>query len=244
MHVNREMMQIQTADPLQQATDFDLISRYLPTDQSCLLELGCGAAFTTRRLAENLPIQRLVAMEVDRIQHEKNLQIDDLPNVEFVVGGAQAIQLPNDSVDGVIMLKSLHHVPVDRMDDALDEIARVLKPGGLAYLSEPVYAGRFNEILKLFNDEKTVRQAAFDAVVRAVGRGSLELVEEIHFASESRFSGFAEFEQRILGATHSEFAIDETLFARIHDRFAACTESDGSAVFHNPMRADILRKPV
>jgi ubiquinone/menaquinone biosynthesis C-methylase UbiE len=237
-------MQIQTAEPLALATDFDLISRYLHTDQSCLLELGCGAAFTTRRLAENLPIKRLIAMEVDRIQHEKNLQIDDLPNVEFVVGSAQAIELPSDSVDGVIMLKSLHHVPVDQMEDALDEIARVLKPGGLAYLSEPVYAGRFNEILQLFNDEKTVREAAFETVAGAVRRGPLELLEEIHFASESRFSGFAEFEQRILGATHSEFAIDEALFAVIRDRFEACTESDGSAIFHNPMRADILRKPV
>ena len=47
----------------------------------------------------------------------------------------------------------------------LGEIARVLKPGGVAYLSEPVYAVRFNDILKLFHDERVVREADFDAVL-------------------------------------------------------------------------------
>ena len=51
-----------------------------------------------------------------------------------MLGGAQAIDLPADSIDLVIMLKSLHHVPTELMDRALAEIHRVLKPGGLAYL--------------------------------------------------------------------------------------------------------------
>ncbi len=47
-------------------------------------------------------------------------------------GSAADIEQPDASVDIVIMLKSLHHVPISLMDQALTEIARVLKPGGLA----------------------------------------------------------------------------------------------------------------
>jgi ubiquinone/menaquinone biosynthesis C-methylase UbiE len=237
------MMQLQSNHELPQTNDFELISQHLPTDDATLLELGCGAALTTRRLAESLPIRRIVAMEVDRVQHEKNLLITDLDNVEFSLGGAEATGLPDASVDAVIMLKSLHHVPVHLMDQALSEIARVLKAGGIAYISEPVYAGEFNEILKLFNDEQRVREAAFAAIERATQQGPLSLLEEVHFLSESRFDSFKEFEQRILGATHSEFDVSPDLHAEVKRRFLQHTDADGAAVFSNPMRADLLLKP-
>ena len=207
------------------------------------MELGCGAAYTTRRLAESFPLREIVAMEVDRIQHEKNLLITDLPSVDFRYGGAQNIELPDDSVHAVIMLKSLHHVPEQDMEQALSEINRVLRPDGLAYISEPVYAGDFNDIMRLFHDEKAVREAAFDAVRRAVERGQFLLQEEIHFVSATRFEGFEEFEQRILGATHSEFRIDDGLYTQIRQRFMSFVGSDGVAEFLSPLRVDLLRKP-
>ena len=237
------MMQIALEGKLPRSSDFDQIGKLLPLDDARLVELGCGAAFTTRRLAESFPLREIVAMEVDRIQHEKNLLIPDLPNVSFVYGGAQAIGLPDASVDAVIMLKSLHHVPVDDMDAAFREIARVLRPGGLAYISEPVYAGDFNEILRLFNDEKTVREAAFAATVRAVESGLFELQQEVHFFNTTRFEGFEEFERRIIGATHSEFDIDDALYETVKQRFLPHVDDDGIAEFLTPLRVDLLRKP-
>lgn len=237
-------MQIANQDALAVSSDFEQLRSLPPCDGAHWLELGCGAAFTTRRLAESFPGLRITAMEVDRTQHDKNLAIDDLPNVTFRFGGAENIELPDASVDVVIMLKSLHHVPVDLMDRALHEIARVLRPGGFAYISEPVYAGPFNEILRLFNDEKSVRQAAFDAVVSCVESGLLQLDRELHFSSVTRFDGFAEFERRIIGATHSVFDVDDTLLAQVRDAFAPHVGDDGFAEFHQPMRLDLLRKAV
>lgn len=236
-------MQIARDGELPLSSDFEQIKRMLPLEGTRLLELGCGAAYTTRRLAESFPLREIVAMEVDRIQHEKNLLIPDLPSVDFRYGGAQDIELPDDSVDAVIMLKSLHHVPEQDMEQALCEIHRVLRPDGLAYISEPVYAGDFNEIMRLFHDEKAVREAAFDAVRRAVERGQFLLQEELHFVSATRFEGFAEFEHRILGATHSEFRIDDALYTQIRQRFMAFVGDDGVAEFLSPLRVDLLRKP-
>jgi SAM-dependent methyltransferase len=237
------MMQIANGGRLPSSSDFEQISELLPLARARLLELGCGAAFTTRRLAERFPASEIIAMEVDRIQHEKNLLIPDLPNVQFQYGGAQSIDLPDESIDAAIMLKSLHHVPIADMDKAFTEIVRVLRPGGLLYISEPVYAGEFNDILRLFNDERAVRQAAFDATVRAVEQGKLLLEREIHFSSLSRFEGFAEFESRVLGATHSVFDVDAGLYDEVKARFLPHINDDGIAEFHNPTRVDLLRKP-
>lgn len=237
-------MHISKRGPLPTDTDIALIGRLLPLEGTRLLELGCGGAAVTRLMAERFPVTEIIATEVDRCQHDKNLLIEDLPRVSFHYGGAEAIDQADASVDAVVMLKSLHHVPIDKMDRAFTAIKQVLKPGGLLYISEPIYAGDFNEILRLFNDEKAVREAAFAATVRAVESGLLELVEEVFFEAESRFAGWEAFEQRILGATHSEFAIDDKLLAQIKATFDTHLDANNEAVFSMPMRIDLLRRPL
>jgi ubiquinone/menaquinone biosynthesis C-methylase UbiE len=195
----------------------------------------------TRRITEEFSPAEIIATEVDRIQHEKNLLIDDLPTVTFVFGGAQAIHQPDASVDVVLMLKSLHHVPVELMGQALEEIARVLKPGGLAYISEPVFRGALNEITRLYNDEERVRQAAFEAVRRAVAEGRLELQEQLFFNAPGHYRDFEHFEKRMLKVTHTKHRIDQALYERIREAFMQHMTEDG-AHFLKPSRVDLLRK--
>ncbi len=148
--------------------------------------------------AERFPTAQIIATEVDAIQHAHNLASEHPTSITFKSGGAQAIDAPDNSIDIVFMFKSLHHVPPALMAQSLQEIARVLKPGGMAWLSEPVYAGEFNEILRLFHDEQVVRELAFQAVNNAVAAGMLELVEQIFCHTESRFADFNEFDERII----------------------------------------------
>jgi ubiquinone/menaquinone biosynthesis C-methylase UbiE len=223
------------------ATEIEIMQEVLPFDHADVLELGCGKAHWTRTIAERFPVNSVTATEVDKLQHERNLEIDNLPKVEFVYGGAQDIHLDDASMDIVIMLKSLHHVPLEMMGKALQEICRVLRPGGLAYISEPVYAGEFNEILRLFNDEKQVRQAAFDTLKTAVGKGNFTLEQEIFFQSKSEFDSFAEFEQRILFPSHSDHQVGKSLHKTVRKAFEAHLSPEGAS-FINPHRVDLLRK--
>jgi len=234
-------MKIDDEPNYRQATELEIMRQYLPLAGARLLELGCGSAWMTRLLATELAAGEIIATEVDRIQHQKNLLIEDLQNVTFVLGGAEAIDLPPHSVDLVVMLKSLHHVPVELMNKALSEIHRVLKPGGLAYISEPVYRGDFNEIMRLFHDEQAVRKAAFDAVTRAVAGGDFELVEQIFFDAPGHFEDFAEFENRMLKVTHTQHKIDNGLYQRIREAFERHMTPQG-ATFSKPMRVDLLKK--
>lgn len=239
------MPQMMIAAPAnyEDATELEIMSRLLPFEGAKVLELGCGSARWTRTIAEKFAISSLVATEVDKVQHEKNQQIDDLPKVDFRYGGAQEIDLPDASVDIVIMLKSLHHVPMNLMQQSMREIHRVLRSGGLAYISEPVYAGDFNQILSLFNNEKKVRQAAFDTLGDALSRGLFELADEVFFQSRSQFTDFAEFEQRMLFPSHSNHRINDELHAQVRAAFMPHLTSQG-AEFINPQRVDLLRKSV
>ena len=220
-----------------------IYDRLLTLDSKHILELGCGAAEITRNIATTGKNRRITAFEVDEIAHGKNIQITDLPNVTFGLAGAQHIPLENESVDVVLMFKSLHHVPIELMDMAMREINRVLKPGGVAYISEPIFAGAFNEILRLFHDESRVREAAFNTLKTAVDKGLFELVEETFFNSPMRFEDFADFENKVLKATHTKHNLDNEAHSQVKGRFEKHIGKDG-AHFRMPMRVDLLQKPL
>lgn len=222
--------------------EVQLLLGELPLDGARVLELGCGKAEKTRTLAQSGRVREVVALEVDRIQHAKNLQITDLPNVRFAAGGAEAIPEADASVDIVIMFKSLHHVPLELMDQALGEIARVLRPGGLAWISEPVFAGDLNEVMRLFHDEQVVREAAFAAVGKAVADGRLQLEHQLFFATRSHFDNFEQFDQRMIQVTHSDHRLSPALYEQVRQRFAAHLTPAG-ATFYPPQRVDLLKKP-
>ena len=231
------------ADPVQDTlvNEVKLMLDELPFDGASVLELGCGKAEKTRMLAETGRLKEIVALEVDDIQHQRNLQITDLPNVHFRHGGAEAIPADDDSFDLVLMFKSLHHVPMEHMDTALGEIARVLKPGGLAWISEPVFAGDLNEVFRLFHDEKIVREAAFAAIRKAVDDGRLNLEKQLFSNTRSYFESFAQFDQRMLQVTHTSHQLAPELYQRVKEKFESYLTPEG-ATFLNPQRVDLLRK--
>lgn len=221
--------------------ELEEIGKRLNLAQARVLELGCGKAEMTRQIAERYPNAQIIATEIDRQQHAANLQSKFPPNIEFRTDAAQQISEVDASIDVVLMFKSLHHVPVAVMDQALKEIARVLKRGGVAWITEPVYAGPFNEILKLFHDEGRVRAAAFAAISGAIETGLFKLEERINCVASYHFQDFAEFKRRVIQVTHTQHQLDETLEKTVRERFEAHVQTDG-AHFLNPMRIDVLRK--
>jgi len=221
----------------------EIYNRLLELDGKHILELGCGCAEITRDIASAGVDRKITALEVDEIAHEKNLQITDLPNVTFALSGAQAIPLENESVDMAFMFKSLHHVPLNLMEPSMREIRRVLKPGGLAYISEPIFAGDFNEILRLFHDEQKVREAAFSIIRKVVDEGLFNLVDETFFNSPMKFENFTDFENKVLNVTHTNYALDENVYSLVKQRFEDHA-GDHGAYFLMPIRVDLLQRPI
>ena len=205
-----------------------------------IIELGCGSADVSRKLLALYPSCQITGLEVDERQHVKNL-LNPVQGLQFVQAGAQSIPFRADHFDLALMLKSLHHVPLDQMGPALSEVHRVLRPEGMLYVSEPVFDGALNEVMRLFHDEELVRAAALRAIQEAVCSGAWEQLSETLFETPVHFRDFAEFEKRLIDITYVTHRLDAGTLKRVRDRFEAHMTAAG-ACFVRPMRVNLLRK--
>ena len=221
--------------------ELTVIHELLQLDGKDILELGCGRAELTRMLATEDRNRSILALEVDRVQHTRNLEITDLPNVRFELGAAENIPAADASIDVAFLFKSLHHVPIHSMDLAMRELARVLRPGAYAYISEPVFRGPLNEVLRIFHDESHVRHEAFQTIGRALDSGLLELDRGVFFNAPRSFQNFGEFQRLVIGATHSTHELSIEQLSRVRETFERYASESGGR-FEQPIRVDLLRR--
>ena len=219
--------------------ELDLISGLVALAKQRLLELGCGAAQLARELVVREPSADVTCLESDLRQHELNLTRSQ-QQLHFVWGRAEALEMADGSFDGALMLKSLHHIPRQHMGQALSGVARVLRPGGWLYVSEPVYAGAFNELVRRFNDEREVRMAAQQALDQAVASGRWRQVLEHHYVTPVRYRDWADFEARMLQVSYAEYPLSDETSWLLRQRFESQLGPDG-VHFKRPMHARLLR---
>ncbi|MDZ7589530.1 MAG: class I SAM-dependent methyltransferase [Rubrivivax sp.] len=239
--LNQEVpMSADLSTPLLIDDELEVLADMVPLAGQHIIELGCGAAHLSRALLACHVESRVTGLEVDERQHAKNLA-DPQTGLEFIAAGAQAIPFADASFDLALMLKSLHHVPLPLLAQALGEVARVLRPGGHLYVSEPVYSGPFNEVIRVFNDECVVRAAAQVALDEALRTGVWAQVTERRFEMPVHFRDFADFEQRMMQPTFADHRIDEAKRAEVRARFAPHNGPVG-AHFNRPMHVRLLQR--
>ena len=88
-----------------------------------VLDLGAGTGKLTTRLVE----RGLDVVAVDPIAEMLEVLSASLPDTPALLGTAEEIPLPNESVDAVLVAQAWHWVDPER---AVAEVARVLRPGG------------------------------------------------------------------------------------------------------------------
>ncbi len=230
-----------TEAPARQLTnELILLNELVPLQAQHIIELGCGNARLARELLQQYPQCHVTGLEVDQQQHALNLS-QPADRLEFVAAGAQAIPAADASFDLAIMLKSLHHVPLALMQSALSEVERVLRPGGYWYVSEPVYDGALNELIRLFNDEGEVRAAAQALLDTAAANGRWDRIADVHFEVPVAYRDFADFESRMVHVTYAERHLDDATRAQLQALFASHMTAEG-AHFVRPMHVTLLRK--
>ena len=105
-------------------------ARVLPTDT--VLDVGAGTGFLTEGAAKIA--RRVIALDFsEAMTGESRVKLGG-KNVEFRIGNAEQIPLPDSSVNAVIGNMILHHCL--NPDVAIREMARVLVPGGRLALSD------------------------------------------------------------------------------------------------------------
>lgn len=221
--------------------ELDLLADLVPLSGQRIIELGCGNARLARELLQRHAGSEVVGLEVDAVQHAKNLSRPQ-ERLQFLPASAEAVPFARQSFDGALMLKSLHHVPIPAMDRALAEVARVLRPGGWFYVSEPVYGGALNQIVRVYNDEGVVRAAAQSALDRALASGDQwEAAAERRFAQPVHYPDWPAFAQRMLYPSFADHQITPEIEARVRRAFEPHLGADG-ARFVRPMLVRLLRR--
>lgn len=99
------------------------------------LEVACGPGAITRAMAPRVAHVHGVDLTPAMVaKATEEARAEGLGNVEFSVGDATALELPDGSFDGAVTRFSLHHIPAP--ERVVAEMARVVRPGGWAIVSD------------------------------------------------------------------------------------------------------------
>lgn len=99
-----------------------------------VLDVGCGDGYAAAALLGSVPYRSYVG--VDLSPAKLLAAASRLPRSTSLMADAEALPVADGTVDCVLCLETLEHLPSP--ERALQEILRVLAPGGVCVLSVPV----------------------------------------------------------------------------------------------------------
>ncbi|ABC23353.1 class I SAM-dependent methyltransferase [Rhodospirillum rubrum] len=221
----------------------EVLLEALPPAGRALVDVGCGDGALARVLAAK-GARSVLGFDVADRQLALALAAPTVAGVAYVKAGAQAMPLAEASVDGVIFFNSLHHIPQPLMARALGEAARVIRPGGLIYVAEPIAEGPNFEMLRPLDDETQVRAQAQACLDGAEDLG-LRRLRSFAYRTRIRRASFDEIRLRFT-AIHSDrdqaFAAVEPALRLSFERLGV-EDGTGGRVFDQPMRAALFTRP-
>jgi SAM-dependent methyltransferase len=107
-------------------SDVQLVTSWAASVEGPLLDAGCGPGHWTAYLAG----QGIDARGVDQVPAFIDHARQAYPTVSFTTGSIDTLADPADTYGGVLAWYSLIHHEPSTIGRALDEFARVLRPGG------------------------------------------------------------------------------------------------------------------
>ncbi len=115
-----------------QAIREKLIELAAPTPGERVLDIGCGTGTLAIAIKPQLGAGEVHGIDAspEMIQVAKEKSAKDGSDIDFRVALIEAIPFPDASFHLVTSSLMLHHLPDDLKRTGLDEIRRVLKPGG------------------------------------------------------------------------------------------------------------------
>ncbi|MFO7874295.1 MAG: class I SAM-dependent methyltransferase [Bacteroidales bacterium] len=142
-----------------------------------LLDVGCGNGVVALYVADNYSVNSVTGVDVNsnnvKIANEEK-KIRNKNNVQFIEGDAQNLsQINNNSIDIIINIESAFHYPQKEL--FLDEIYRILKPGGQFVIADILTTSKENMLLKGWKKKMNYYHWSFSKYRDAFDRSNLKL---------------------------------------------------------------------
>lgn len=149
------------------------MQRWTTAAAPVLIDIGCSSGYTVRLLRTRMPTATIIGADFVRGPLEKlGKAIPDLPLLHFDL---LKCPLPDNSFDGIILLNVLEHIANDSA--AIQQVARILKPGGVAAIEVPAGPGLYDVYDKQLMHVRRYRMTDLVTKLRANG---LEVLERSH----------------------------------------------------------------
>jgi ubiquinone/menaquinone biosynthesis C-methylase UbiE len=106
----------------------------LPRRLGRVADVGCGPGVMVEAVLERGGTFDGVDLSPEMVREAQD-RYGHLPGVSFRTGNIEALDLPSDSYDQVIVMAVIEYLKTP--DRALAEVARIMRPGGLAIVTVP-----------------------------------------------------------------------------------------------------------
>jgi ubiquinone/menaquinone biosynthesis C-methylase UbiE len=226
---------------LGELSDFAAVRNLVALEGKTFIDIGCGPGAVSREMVA--AGATITGVEPDPIQAEKNRKAAPVAGLTFIESGAEKLPFESRSLDGVFFFRSLHHVPIELMDAALAEAARVVKPSGFLYVAEPGVDGSNFAVIKPFHDETHVRAEAQAALKRNGARlfGKVALCE---YTQHPRFKNFQALVDRFASQTFNDIDLDKVDTQEVRALFETGRTEQGDYAFDQTMLVNLYGEPL
>jgi ubiquinone/menaquinone biosynthesis C-methylase UbiE len=145
-----------------------------------VLEIGCGRGVGVEIIFERFGAARVTAIDMDPKMIERarrRLARYPADRLQLAIGEATAVSAPEASFDAVFDFGIIHHVPI--WQQAISEVARVLKPGGLFFFEEVSRKGLNRWLYRTFLEHPRENRFSLDEFVAELERQGIHLQAEV-----------------------------------------------------------------
>ncbi len=149
------------------------LKRFASSPAPIILEAGCSSGFFLRLLVQSMPEALLIGS--DYVPGPLLQLAQDLPDLPLLQFDLTRCPLPNQSLDGIVLLNVLEHIRDDSA--AMAQVFRILKPGGIAVIEVPAGPHLYDSYDKLLMHE---RRYSFGQLKKLVLDAGFEILTHSH----------------------------------------------------------------
>lgn len=141
------------------------LRHFRATERPIILDVGCSSGYMLQEIRKSVPQAALIGS--DYLRAPLMELAERMPNVPFLQFDLRRCPLPDACVDAVTALNVLEHI--DRDEEALAQIFRILRRGGLTHVECPAGPHLFDVYDEYLMHHRRYRTSDLVKMARRVG---------------------------------------------------------------------------